>query len=185
MPDISRLRRLYLHWLSRPRTDRVIYRAACWQRAQKILDIGMGSGRRALRMIEAAAEHRVASEIRYTGVDLFESRDPAAAPGLGLKEAYQRLKATGVRVQLVPGDPCAALAGIANTLAKVDLLVVSAVVDQAAMARAWFYVPRILHAESQIFLEELRFGGKSAFRQISVDEVTWLASKSQAVRRAA
>ena len=185
MPAISRLRRLHLHWLSRPRNDRRIYRAACWQQAREILELGIGTGRRTLRMIEAATEHLSPGEIHYIGIDLFESRDSTNIPGLGLKAAYQRLKTTGVRVQLVPGDPCTALAGIANTLTKVDLMVVSALVDQAALARAWFYVPRILHAESQIFLEEVRFGGKSAFRAISVEEVAWLAAKSRVVRRAA
>jgi predicted O-methyltransferase YrrM len=184
LPAISRLRRLYLHWLSRPHNDRLIYRVAHWQRAGRIVEVGMGTGRRALRMIEAAAEHLSPSEIRYTGIDLFESRD-SANPGWGLKEAYQRLKATGVRVQLAPGDPCTALASVANTLAKIDLMVVSASVDQAALAQAWFYVPRILHPQSQVFLEEIRFGGKSAFRLISVEEVAWLAAKSRPMRRAA
>jgi hypothetical protein len=85
----------------------------------------------------------------------------------------------------MPGDPYTALAGIANTLSKIDLVVISASVDQAALARAWFYVPRILHAESQVFLEEIRYGGKTAFRLISLDEVAWLAAKSQPKRRAA
>ncbi len=185
MPVSSRLRRLYLHWLSRPHNDRLIYRVARWQQARKIVELGIGSGRRTLRMIEAATEHVSPSEIRYTGIDLFESRDSADTPGLGLKEAYRRLKATGVRVQLVPGDPCSALAGVANALSKIDLLVVSAGVDQAALAQAWFYIPRILHPQSQVFLEEVRFGGKSAFRVISVEEVAWLAAKSRPLRRAA
>jgi predicted O-methyltransferase YrrM len=185
LPAISRLKRLYLHWLSGPRNDRFVYRAARWPQVRKIVELGVGTGRRAVRMIEAASQFTPPGEIHYTGIDLFEDRNRGDTPGLGLKDAYQRLKATGVRVQLTPGDPCTGLARIANLLSKIDLVVISAAVDQAALARAWFYVPRILHDESQLFLEEIRFGGKTAFRMISCDEVAWLAAKSRPLRRAA
>lgn len=185
MAAISRLRRVYLHWLSSPGNDRLIYRVARWQRARKIVELGVGTGRRTLRMIEAATEHVTPAEILYTGIDLFEGRAGDAPNGLGLKEAYRRFTATGARVRLMPGDPYTALAGIANTLSQIDLVVISANIDQAALARAWFYVPRILHEESQVFLEEIRYGGKTAFRLISLDEVGWLAAKSQPKRRAA
>jgi hypothetical protein len=93
------------------------------------------------------------------------------------------LAASGARVQLEPGDPYWGLLRKANSLTATDLLVISRHHDPAAMARAWFYVPRMLHEGSQVFVEEPA-GDGTIFRAVPLDEVAALA-RSTAHRRAA
>lgn len=154
LPMIGRFRRLYFSYFSQPSCDRVIYRHLSKRRIDKILELGIGEATRSLRMLELATRGRSPAEVSYTGVDLFESRSAADGPGLSLKLAHQRLKASGARVRLAPGDPYSALARIANELGAVDLILISADQLGPSLARAWFYVPRLLHAETQAFIDE-------------------------------
>jgi hypothetical protein len=149
------------------------------------LELGIGDGARTLRMLQLAMQGQPPSAISYTGVDLFEARTEADGPGLSLKAAHQRLKATGARVRLAPGDPYSALARIANELGAVDLILVSADQAGASLDRAWFYVPRLLHAETQVFVEESTSDEqKGRLSPLTPFEVNQRAAKA-APRRAA
>jgi hypothetical protein len=148
-----RLKYLYLAYLSRPAGDRAVYRAIRRQQPQRILEIGVGDCQRAVRMIQLASQYHADHPVRYTGIDLFEARPSSESPGLSLKDAYRRLKATTAQTQVVPGDPFSALARMANSLSDVDLVVISADQDADALAKAWFYLPRTLHPAAQIFQE--------------------------------
>lgn len=137
----------------------------------------MGPGRRAGRMIEVASWAAGAGRVRYTGIDLFEDRRSADGPGMTLKMAHRLMKKTGARTQLVPGDPFTALARAANSLGGTDLVVISAGHDPDALARAWFYFPRMLGPDSLVLMEA-RTGpeGKLALRRIGADEIARLSS---------
>jgi len=185
LPPISHFRRLYLRWFSRPGSDRCIYRNAPWGQIHSIVELGLGRGRRALRLIELAAETVAAGEIRYTGIDLFEARTATDPPGLTMLDAYRLLKPTGVRVRLAPGDPYAALRARANELRQTDLLVISAAIDQDALAQAWFYIPRMLHSASQVFVETTGPQGRTAFRRLLPVHLEGLSASARPLRRAA
>ena len=154
LPLVRQCRRFYLDYCSQPASDRVLYRALRKRPAQKILELGIGAGQRTLRMLEVAAAGQPNVQVSYAGIDLFEARSEADGPGLSLKAAHQQLRASAVRVRLVPGDPYSALARTANEIGAVDLIVISADQDRESLARAWFYFPRMLHAGTRVFLEE-------------------------------
>ena len=178
------LRYLYLARLSQPSADRTLYRAIWRQRPTRIVELGIGSARRSLRMIELAK--RVQPEtIHFAGIDLFEAR-PVEAEGLTLKRAHSLLGMSEAKVRLVPGDPAAALKRTANMLLQTDLLVIAADQDRETLARAWFYVPRMLHAGSRVYLEE-RLGGSDGtkFRLLERIEIERLAALSARPVRAA
>jgi hypothetical protein len=101
-----------------------------------------------------------------------------------LKTAHQQLQLAGVRSQLAPGDPFSALSRLANTLLGTDLLLIGAGVDAQSLERAWFFVPRMLHERSRVFLEERGAGGLS-LRSISLPEIQKLAAQQKPQRRAA
>lgn len=168
---------------SRPAWERCIYRTIRQQSVATIVELGLGVGIRAGRMIQLA---QIAGQsVRYTGIDEFESRSADAAPGLSLKQAYQQLRKTGAAIQLVPGDPLAALTRAANSLTRTDLLVISADVDGQALRRAWWYVPRMLHRKSTVYLEECH-DGRRYFVRLAMGEVNRLAeSQATYLRRAA
>ena len=182
MASLSRLRLFYLLHLSKPASDRLIYREIRRQKPRKIVEIGMGTGQRAAKMIELLREFRDARNICYTAIDLFEARAVADGPGISLRQAHCLLKATGARIQLAPGTAGEALSRIANSLSQVDLLVISGHVPAEQIARAWFFVPRMSHPGTQVFQETLTNGSTST-RLLELNEIARLAAQGQ--RRAA
>lgn len=150
----TRLRLFQLLHLSRPTSDRPIYQAVFQRRVQKIFEIGVGTARRGLQLIEVARQHFPADQIVYTGVDPFEARTSGDGPGLSLKQAYRRFHATGARVRLVPGDPLAIFSAMANHLGIADLVLIGWPLDRRLLPRVSFYLRRMLHDGSLVLLEE-------------------------------
>lgn len=177
MAAASLLKSLYLVYFSHPAHERPLYRAVRRRPTRRIVELGLGEGRRSQRLIELAQRDAGSSQISYTGADLFEMRPAGAQPGLTLKEAYRRLRPTGAKISLLPGDPFASLSRGANNLLGTDLLIVSADQQGEALERAWFYVPRMLHAESDVFLElpTKSSDARPAFRRMTLDEIDALA----------
>ena len=184
MPILNSLRLFYLLQLSQPQSDRIILRTIHQKGVQSILELGMGTGERAKRMIELAKTPANEGDVRYIGIDPFEGR-PDGQPLLTLKATYRELRATGAQVQLLPGEPLDALPRFANMLGQVDLLVISAPSNPQSLARAWFFMPRMLHDQSLVFLEERNSASALAIRQIPVSEIKALADRAMFSRRAA
>jgi hypothetical protein len=180
-----RLKYIHLAYFSQPKHDRLIYRVARRCRVRSIVEMGIGDGHRAERLLRLARSWADNKPVRYTAIDEFELRSKQAGPGVSLKAAYRKLKATGAKIQVVPGDPLAALARVANALTSTDLLLISADQDDESLEAAWFYVPRMLHARSQVLFEEIDNAG-SRWRMLSHEQVARLAQRRQRhLRRAA
>jgi hypothetical protein len=176
---LSRLRLFYLLHLSKPASDRLVYREIRRLKARKIVELGLDTGQRAVLIIEVLKEFHEARDIHYTGVDLFEARTAADGPGISLREAHCLLKATGARIQLVPGAVGEALARVANGVSQVDVLVISGQIPPGQLAQAWFYLPRMIHARTQVFQESLSAHGTAATRLLAAHEVEQLAVNGQ------
>lgn len=179
----SFLKFAYLTLLSKPAHERAIYQAIRRLKPLAIVEVGVGLGVRASRMIEVAGRYRSQEKIRYTGIDLFEAR---TSPGTGmpLKEAHKRLKTTGANIRVIPGDPLSALARSANGLQSTDLLIIAADQDTQSLTNAWFYVPRMLHDDSLVLIEDVT-GPQPRFRSLSPEQVEKLAVGTASTRRAA
>lgn len=185
MSATSLFKYLHLAYLAKPVVDRVIYRTIRKLRAGHLVAIGLGTGEAAKRMIQLAAEHTDRPQVRFTGIDLFETR-PTELPPLSLKGVHRMLTPLGARVQLVPGDPATALARIANTLPDTDLVVVRADQNGASMQNAWFYLPRMLHERSVVLVEDLGTANVDhGFRELDYAAVVQLARHHSPRRRAA
>lgn len=176
LSSTSRLRIAYLSYFSKPARDRLIYRTIRGQKVRKILELGIGIGQRAVRMIQVAGHSQPLREMEFIGMDRFEDRSSADGPGVTLKLAHRLLHATGARVRLVPGDPFSGLSQVANEIGQVDLIVISRRLDPQHLARAWFYVPRLLHEHSHVFLEGLLPGGRTSLRSVDRSEIEALAA---------
>ena len=165
------LRFLYLSHFSKPASDRAVYRAIRNGPIQRIVELGIGTGQRASRMIELAALQSSPGQVRYTGIDLFEARTPSDGRGLTLKAAHR--------------DPFSALARAANNLGGSQLVIISAGHDPDSLARAWFYVPRMLSEGSHVLIEEPSGPeGEVSLRRLTPDEIDRLADAAT-LRRAA
>jgi len=169
------LKQLYYCYLSKPASDRAIYRLAAELEINSILEIGISSLERTCRLIEIS--HRFCEQpIQYTGIDMFEAGAEGTAK-VGLKLAHVELKKTGARVKLTPGDPYSSLSRSANLLSNVDLLLVGSHVDEMALSRSWFYIPRILKEDACVMIERTTAGGKTAYDELTVQDVQALAEK--------
>lgn len=181
----SLIRSTYLLYLSQPAADRAIYKAIKGRPIRSIVELGIGKAERTARVLEVAAWQAECLPLRYTGIDEFEGR-PKDRAGLSLKEAFGVLRSPSVKVQLVPGDPYSALVRSANGLVKTDLVIVSADLDRESLARAWSYLPRMLHAESLVFQQD---GdpktGKTSYRQLQPLDIQRLAAAASRVQRKA
>jgi hypothetical protein len=127
-------------------------------------------------MIEVAKLAAPEQVIQYVGLDRFEDRSQSDGTGLTLKAAHQLLRREGVRVQLVPGNPSDSLERIANSLGKIDLLIAPAELDSPSSARTWFFVPRMLHEGSLVFVERLADDGQRLLEIRPRSQIEALAS---------
>jgi hypothetical protein len=177
------LRYFYLAYFSKPVAERVLYRAIRRVPARRILEIGIGDVSRTLRLIGLAGRLSEGERVRYAAIDLFEARGADRA-SLTLKEAHRLLKGTCAQIQLIPGDPAGALAQAANSLANIDLVVISAGQDDSALSGAWFYLPRMLHASSVVFREVRQEAGGTAVAPLDRQEIQVRADRGRS-RRAA
>ncbi|MBW8884466.1 MAG: hypothetical protein JF612_06745 [Planctomycetia bacterium] len=181
----SLLRSFYLLYFSQPATDRALYRAVRSGPVRSIVELGISLTSRTPRLLEIAGWRAASLPLRYTGIDLFESRPPDQ-PALPLKHAFAGLQSPTVRVQLVPGDPATALGRTANSLVGTDLLIISANQDRDSLVGAWPWLPRMLTPASLIFLEEpAEKSGQSSWRRLTFTDVQRLAAQSKPARRAA
>ena len=176
MAKSSLLNHLYLACFSKPSHERIIHREIRRLRARSIVELGVGMGRRSMRMIGTALRYASDQEIRYTGVDLFEAR-ASSCPGMTLKGAYRILRECGVKAQLIPGDPFSALARNANQLQNTDLVVIGADQDVVSLSKAWFFLPRMMTAQTTVFLESFDDRhNKPQFHRLQHQEVVKLAA---------
>lgn len=181
---ISQLRLIHFCYFSNPPANRPIYRAIRRLRATKIVELGIGDGRRTLRMIAAAKLASPGRNIQYVGFDRFEDQPEPAGPRLTLKAAHRLLGGLGVRARLVPGEPRESLIGVANSLGMVDLLVLPAEMVSPSTVRTWFFIPRMLHPGSVVLVERAQADGRKSFEPMPRTEIDALAAAG-AVRRAA
>ena len=154
MTSMSTIEYLRLSWFSKPTCDRAVYRAIRKYRVRSVLEIGMGDGSRAVNMIKLCQKYGAGSSVRYTGVDLFEERQ-IGQPALQLIRAHKTLSSLGARAQLVPGTLGSAIGRIANSHVRTDLIVISAGYEHEDLVNNWLFFPRMLHAESLVFLQPL------------------------------
>lgn len=148
MKPLSTFRYYLLTLFGKPACDREIYKAIRKLKIQSIVEIGLGDGQRAESMIQVAQKYSDPTAIRYTGIDLFEARE--TEPKLPLREIHKKLTSTGAKCQLVPGDVDSAIARIANSHLRTDLIVISANDPSQQMENGWFFLPRMLHATSLV-----------------------------------
>jgi len=154
------VQRLYDGHVSRPAHDRALYRFIDQGRTRRVVEIGLGSLRRTERVLRALLRQHPARELYYTGIDLFESRRAQDGPGVTLKDAYRKLRATGVPVRLMPGD-AGTLSALAPVIGPTDLVLISLSQPQRGLAEAAAVLPRVLQPESRVYQEQRRWFGLS------------------------
>lgn len=181
MKPLSTTRFFQWTMLSKPASDRAIYQKIKKLQARSIVEIGLGDGVRAERIVQVAQKFGAGQTVKYTGIDLFDGRSEDQSP-LKLIEMHKRLTTLGVKPQLVPGNLASSIQRIANSHTRTDLMIVSAGFEQAELDASWFFVPRMLCAGSFLMLQNEANG---AFKTLSRLEIERLAEQQAKPREAA
>ena len=152
MAQLSWVQRLYWRYFSKPVTDRSLFLHVIEHPIASILEIGIGSGERIKQVLPLCTIAEGATQIRYVGVDAFESA-AADVPHMNLKAAHRMLAEFGVKAHLIPGDPTSALARVAHTVLPSDLIIIDGSwgVDTAQAKAIADWLPRLCHSNSTIF----------------------------------
>ena len=167
-----------LAYFSQPKHERSLYKQIRAQKTQRIVEVGIGSTERAVQLIRVAQRFQTEAPISYTGFDCFEER-PAGSQPMPLIHAHRQLQLTGARVRLVPGFPAATLPQLANSLQRTDLLLISSMVDDASLEKAWFYMPRMCHPESIVLREVQLSDEEYGFEALSLAKLQQMADERE------
>jgi hypothetical protein len=159
MARLSWTQRLYWRYFSKPVSQRSLFLHAIETPVASILEIGIGSGERIQTLLSLCTPPEGVSQIRYAGVDPFESAN-ASAPHMNLKSAHRMLAELGVKAHLIPGEPANALQRVVHTVMPSDLVIIdgewgSDTVSGRAIAE---WLPRLCHGGSTIFASTTQGG---------------------------
>ena len=154
--------KLWKNNFSKPVEERILIQYLQSHKVERMLEIGVGTLQRAERVL-AAAPH---NQIRYVGIDPFESRSPQDPPGVSLKEAHQRLQGKA-SCQLIPGPVDATLARVCNHIGMFDMVTVAYGLDERALERVWFFVRRLVKPSSAVFQQS----SEGAWLELTRDEL--------------
>jgi hypothetical protein len=180
MSRLSWTQRLYWRYLSKPATERPLFLHVLESSVSSILEIGLGDGERFGRVIPLCQKPDGITQIRYAGVDPFESATNGSKH-LPLKVAHKRLAELGVKANLIPGDTVSAVARVANMILPSDLIIVDGHwgrgndIDRAIQQ----WLPRLCHDRSAVF-------ARSSTEEVFVKQsIPASAIVSDSLRRAA
>jgi len=177
---ISWLKYLQITLLSKPVENRVLYRAIAKHRPRSIVELGVGLAERSTTMIKLAQRYQAATDLQYSGLDLFEGRDHRS-PGITLKRAHRLLGGLSAKVQLFPGELCGSLARKGNLLANADLFVVDMLHNPEALQRLWEPLARLVRDDSLVYVGQRQAGSQRIqFVSLTHDQLRQLASEEPA-----
>lgn len=183
MKRLSFFGNLKLTMFTKPVENRMVYKLIKKNQFQSFVEVGLGNDARFEKMIQVAHSFSNSENLRYTGVDLFDSRVAPDSP-LKLIEMHKRMKALPAKTQLVPGELDSAIQRIANSHLRTDLILISAGFEQFQFDAAITFLPRMMHSSSRLLIQKTR---DAAFDELSRLDVERLADRQskQATKRAA
>jgi hypothetical protein len=128
MSRLNWFQRFYWQKLAKPVAERELFRALLSHPISSVLEVGVGNGHRMKRIVQLAQLTPGTEQLRYVGVDGFESANDGAVH-LTLKQAHQQATALGVRANLIPGDLKSAMPRVAHKIGASDLVIVDGELD--------------------------------------------------------
>ena len=159
MSRLNWFQRFYWQKLAKPVSDRELFRALLSQPISSVLEIGVGDGARMKRIVQLAQRATGVEQLRYVGVDGFESAKDGGVH-LTLKQAHQQATALGVRANLIPGDLKSAMPRVAHKIGSSDLVVIDGEFDSQSPLSGpigqWLF--HITHADTLLLATSVKGG---------------------------
>ncbi|MFO1063662.1 MAG: hypothetical protein U0892_07335 [Pirellulales bacterium] len=151
MSRLNWFQRFYWQRLAKPATERELFRLLMARPVASVMEIGIGSGERMKRVAQLIQLPAGTEQLRYVGVDSFESSEDGRAH-LTLKQAHQQASQLGFRAVLIPGDIKSAVQRAAHKSGAMDLIIIDGHLDPAAVTAGPVapWLGHITHASSII-----------------------------------
>lgn len=157
MSRLNWFQRFYWQKLAKPASEREMFRMLLAQPIASVLEIGVGNGQRMKRIVQLAQLKPNVTQLRYVGVDGFESAKDGGVH-LTLKQAHQQATSLGLRANLIPGDLRSAMPRVAHKIGCSDLIIVDGEFDPMAPLTGpigqWLF--HITHADSVLLAAPAR-----------------------------
>jgi len=152
---------------SQPKIDKLLYRTIRELKPRRIVEMGIGDGKRTSQIINAATRH---GDVNYYGIDMFEA-SPADTPHLSLKEAHRQFSGLRAQIRLLPGDARSTLKRSANELNGIDLFVIAATHSIESLDTVWSYASRMLLDTSRVLIEDPNGSGWKSLTRADVPSI--------------
>ena len=169
MAKLSWIQRTYWKNLSKPVQSRPLFHFLLDHSIGSILEIGIGNGNRIEQILSMFTLRDGSSQLRYAGVDLFESSTTDGGH-MRLKDAHRMLAEKNVRAHLVPGDATSALRRIVHSTLPSDLIIVDeGWGDDSLIGNALVeWLPKLVHDDTVVFA---RRNPRDAFQIVSITPI--------------
>jgi hypothetical protein len=151
--------RFYWTRLSKPATERNLWRFLLTNPVASVLQLGMHDGSQTLRLLRFVRQTSPSTTLRFAGVDMFEAADDRSKH-LKLKEAHRLCAELGIKAHLIPGELRTALPRVAITILPSDLVLINQPIDpnskDGEAIKQW--MPRLIHPSSTVMACEAASG---------------------------
>lgn len=134
--------------MSKPAEERAMYQATQGRQFRSVLEVGVGDGSRALRLVDWL-QRQADGEIRYAAIDMFE-----AGEGPALKSFHAQMGSVGAKPLPIPGTLASGLPRVAHTLGAVDLVLFSFDIPELTGVVTQNFLPRIIESKSVVLLTD-------------------------------
>lgn len=123
MSKLSWLQKVYWKHLAKPTSERELVRFVLSTPVESILEIGMGNGERAARLLDLISKTQARPIQRYVGLDEFEGASDAREH-LKLIAAHRLFTERGLKATLFPGTPANSLLRLTHNVQACDLVII-------------------------------------------------------------
>ncbi len=154
----SWLQKIYWSRFSKPVTERALFSHLLQQPVASILEIGIGDGARMRRIAKLVRLPEGATQLRYIGIDEFESA--SCGRHLSLKQAHQLSSQLGFKASLIPGDHANAIPRVAHKMGTSDLVIVDGGLNpqEPLVGLIGSWLNRLAHSRSTVIATETQGG---------------------------
>lgn len=150
MSRLSWLGKIYWKRFAKPMEERSLYQFLIDQPITSVLEIGVGQGARMQRIAKLVNLAKGTDQLRYIGVDEFESAP--TRPHLTLKQAHRLATQLGFKASLIPGTTSMALPRVAHKFSPSDLILIDGGIDLASPTSGAIgsWLNRLAHEQSTV-----------------------------------
>ncbi len=151
----SWLQRIYWTRFSKPVQERALAKLLINRPLTSVLEIGVGDGARMRRIAKLAQLAPQATQLRYIGIDEFESAQDGRRH-LSLKQAHQLASQLGFKASLIPGDHGSAVPRVAHKMGPSDLIIVDGGLNPQAplVGAVGTWLNRLAHSQSTVIASQ-------------------------------